>query len=334
MTHQTETDPSCNAVPAHQAARDQFLNDVLEGLARPWKSIPAKYFYDETGSRLFDRICELEQYYPTRTEMHIMQCNIRSIVDRIGPEALLVEYGSGSSLKTRVLLEHLERPAGYVPIDISKKHLMRSATRLRREFPEIDIYPVHADYSTDIEWPEPRKPARRTVVFFPGSTIGNFEPAQAGRFLERIAAICRPNGGLLIGVDLQKDPAVLEAAYNDREGVTAAFNLNLLHRINRELGADFDVARFSHRAFYNAERGRIEMHLVSRVDQAVTVHGTTFRFEAGETIHTENSYKYTLSQFAGISRHAGLTVRQVWTDAECLFSVQYLDVADRPPSFR
>ena len=301
-----------------------FLIDVLEGLSQPQKELPSKYFYDEEGSRLFDRICTLDEYYPTRTEMRIMQKNIDEIVQLIGLDVLLVEYGSGSSLKTRILLEHMERPAGYVPIDISKEHLLLSARDLKKEFPDIEVFPVHADYSSKIELPEIRRNSVRPVVYFPGSTIGNFDPEQAIHFLKRIAKVCGEGGGLLIGADLQKDPAVLEAAYDDAEGVTAAFNLNLLHRINRELDGNFDVDEFEHHALYDPIKGRIEMHLVSLIEQTVDLAGASYSFSAGETIHTENSYKYTLSQFADLAGRAGFDVRRVWTDSKCYFSVQYL----------
>ena len=313
-----------SALQIHRAGSNPFLADVLHGLAKSQKEIPSKYFYDEAGSRLFDQICTLDEYYPTRTEMAIMQQNIAEMIDMIGPDALLVEYGSGSSLKTRILLEHMQQPAGYVPIDISQKHLLQSAEQLRLDFPHIDIHPVHADYSTAIRLPENRKKSRRTVVYFPGSTIGNFDLDRAEQFLKQIAGICGPGGGLLIGADLRKKVSILEAAYDDEEGVTAEFNLNVLRRINRELGANFNLDGFTHKALYNAEEGRIEMHLVSTMEQEVKIAGRAFAFRAGETIHTENSYKYTLPQFAELGRRAGFSVRRVWADPKCYFSVQYL----------
>ena len=292
------------------SAKSGFLKDVLEGLSQQQKSIPAKYFYDERGSQLFDEICELSAYYPTRTEMGILQDNLTEIVQVIGEEVMLVEYGSGSSLKTRILLEHLEQLAGYVPIDISEEHLYQSARGLRKDFPSIEIKPVHADYSSCIVLPELSTPPQKRVVFFPGSTIGNFTPSEAMGFLNRIAGICGDGGGLLIGVDLQKRVEVLEAAYNDEQGVTAAFNLNLLTRINRELAGDFDSTQFEHKAVYNQHDGRIEMHLISKIDQRVVIKGQAFGFVAGESIHTENSYKYTVPGFAALAAHAGFRVQK------------------------
>lgn len=307
-------------------ADNEFLSDVLSGLSAPQKRLPSKYFYDEIGSQLFDEICELDEYYPTRTEMGIMEDNIKEIVRNIGPEALLIEYGSGSSLKTRILLESLEKLAGYVPIDISKEHLLNSAEQLEHDFPHIEVLPVHADYSGEVILPLPEASVAKKVVYFPGSTIGNFTPEESITFLKRIKKISGEGGGLLIGVDLKKNTDVLEAAYNDAKGVTAAFNLNLLTRINKELCADFDVDAFDHKAIFNTEEGRIEMHLVSKIVQKVTIASTQIIFDVGETIHTENSYKYSLAEFAEVGKKAGLKVQRVWTDPKCLFSVQFLTV--------
>ncbi len=301
---------------------DTFFDEVREGLARPQKAIPSKFFYDVRGSRLFDRITELPEYYPTRTEMDILRRYLDEIVRRIGPRCLLVEYGSGSSRKTRILLDHLDDPAGYVPIDISREHLLRSARTLRKAYPGLAVRPICADYTTSFDLPA--LGGARPVVFFPGSTIGNFTPEQATAFLARIAGIVGPGGGLFIGVDLQKDVSVIEAAYNDAEGVTEAFNKNLLARINRELGGTFDLDQFAHRACYNAEHGRIEMHLVSRADQCVRLGRLRIPFQQGETILTEYSYKYRLDDFAAIARAAGFDVEQVWTDDRQYFSVQGL----------
>ena len=305
---------------------EQFLNDVLVGFATEQKSIPAKYFYDEKGSQLFDQICEVEEYYPTRTEMAILNDNIDEIADRVGTGTLLIEYGSGSSLKTRILLEHLNKLAGYVPIDISKEHLYQSADQLKVDFPEIPVYPVHADYSSPVNIPVDKDSYERAVVFFPGSTIGNFDREEALAFLQRISRMSGRGGGLLIGVDLQKDTQVLEAAYNDKAGVTAAFNKNLLVRANRELSANFDVDSFEHKAIYNSNAGRIEMHLISQKQQSVKIADTVFSFDAGETIHTENSHKYTLSQFAALCKRADFKVERLWTDDRCFFSIHYLTV--------
>ncbi len=305
---------------------DEFLTDVIQGVANSPKRLASKYFYDQKGSQLFDEICELDEYYPTRTEMGIMEHYIDEMVRYVGADVLLVEYGSGSSLKTRILLENLETMAGYVPIDISEEHLHASADSLRADFPGIEVLPVHADYSTEVELPSSSRPAASRVVYFPGSTIGNFTPEESVDFLKRMVRIVGKGGGVLIGVDLKKDVNVLEAAYNDAKGVTAEFNLNLLTRINTELGADFELDGFTHKAIYNKELGRIEMHLISKQSQTVTIRGNRFEFEKDETIHTENSYKYTLAEFAALAAEAGLDVKRVWTDKDCLFSVQFLKV--------
>ncbi len=303
-------------------AIDWFMADVMQGLANSQKSIPSKYFYDEKGSQLFDQICELDEYYPTRTEIHIMQQHIEEMVDVLGPDVLLTEYGSGSSLKTRILLEEMDRLAGYVPIDISKEHLFQSAAQIEQDFPDLAVFPVYADYSSEITVPVEKEAFGRKVVYFPGSTIGNFDLNEAEAFLKRISRVAGKGGALLIGVDLRKDVEILEAAYNDKQHITADFNLNLLERINRELGANFDLAQFAHKAIFNEEEGRIEMHLFSKVDQQVEIGGQRFSFKAGESVHTENSYKYTLTQFAALARRADLRVERLWTDADRLFSVQ------------
>lgn len=305
-----------------------LLAEVLVGLQQSPRAIPSKFFYDARGSQLFDRICELEAYYPTRTERAIMERHVAEMVERIGPRGLLVEYGSGSSVKTRILLDHLPQPAGYMPIDISCAHLMQAARALAERYAALPIYPVCADYTQLLELPAVEGMAK-TVVFFPGSTIGNFTPLEARAFLQRVAVLCgrRGGGGLLIGVDLKKEPAVLHAAYNDPEGVTAAFNKNVLVRLNRELGADFNVDRFAHYAFYEPVHGRVEMHLVSLADQTVTLGPVRVDLVEGESIRTEYSYKYTRAGFAALAASAGFTVAHVWTDARRRFSVQYLTVA-------
>jgi dimethylhistidine N-methyltransferase len=307
--------------------REEFLKDVIEGLSQPRKELYSKYFYDERGSQLFDEITALPEYYPTRTETGIMEQRIEQMVAEIGSHALLVEYGSGTSTKTLILLRHLIDPAGYVPVDISREHLLKTSRNLEERFPRIPILPVVADYTDHVEIPIPPGEVARRVVFFPGSTIGNFDAGPARVFLDHIADVVGLGGGLLIGVDLKKDRDTLEAAYNDVAGVTAEFNLNLLLRINHELGGDFDLDRFEHLAFYNDEVGRIEMHLRSKVDQTVNVSGHRFAFVAGETIHTESSHKYTVKQFAEL---AGRRFRQVhvWSDARSYFSVQFLEVMD------
>lgn len=316
--------------PLHEKldGRRTFLRDVHNGLTATPKTLPCKYLYDARGSELFDAICELDEYYPTRTELGIMRERGGEMLDAIGEGSVLIEYGSGSSLKTRLLLERARGLAGYVPIDISGDYLNEVAAGLRHDFPHVPIRPVTADYTRDFELPEPAREARRRVVYFPGSTIGNFEPKAARRFLQRIARVCGEDGGLLIGVDLRKDRAILEPAYDDARGVTAEFNLNLLRRINRELDGEFDLGRFTHRAVYNARASRVEMHLVSRGVQTVRIAGEPYRFADGETIWTESSYKYTLAGFAEMAGTAGLRRRKVWTDADRLFSVQFFSVHD------
>lgn len=322
--HHPAVEPSSLPDPKAEIT-DQYA-EIIAGLMREPKAIPSKYFYDEQGSRLFDEITELEVYYPTRTERAIMEAHVADMAARIGPGSLLVEYGSGSSRKTRILLDALPDLAGYVPVDISREHLFRTAADLSAAYPDLDVLPVCADYTSAFPLPAPGVPPTRTVVFFPGSTIGNFTPAEAKAFLEHIAEVVGRRGGLLIGVDLQKDPAIIEAAYNDPEGVTAAFNKNVLARINREFDADFDLERFEHLAFYDAEHGRIEMHLVSLSEQCVQIGSTRIPFREHEHIFTEYSYKYGLEGFAALAASAGFEVRDVWMDAGKMFSVQYLEV--------
>lgn len=307
-------------------AREDFRTQVARGLASSHKHLPCKFFYDLRGSQLFDQICELPEYYPTRTELAILQNHAAEMAAACGRQCQLVEYGSGSSLKTRLLLDRLTEPAGYVPLDISREHLLDAAHRLATYYPRLNILPVCADYTRPFVLPA-CDGAARTVVYFPGSTIGNFEPHDARAFLNQAAKICGPGGGLLIGVDLKKDPALLHAAYNDASGVTAEFNLNLLQRINRELGGDFALERFAHYAFYNPRLGRIEMHLVSQEEQTVTAAGSRFFFKDGESIFTESSYKYTLEGFGALAAVSGWSVQRVWTDERRMFSVQYLTVA-------
>jgi dimethylhistidine N-methyltransferase len=300
-----------------------FQAAVLEGLARPQKQVPAKFFYDERGSQLFDQICELEEYYPTRTEMALLRRHAGEVAELTGPGASLIEFGAGSNIKAQILLDALDHPVAFVPIDISREHLLASSRELARLYPDVAVIPVCADYTKTFDLPAAAA-ARHRLGFYPGSTIGNFRPVEAAGFLGRIASILGAGNGLLIGVDLKKDVAILQAAYDDAKGVTAAFNLNLLARMNRELGTSIDLDTFEHRAVYNAERGCIEMHLVSRVAQTIEVAGQAFRFEAGETIHTEDSHKYTIGEFADLAAASGWTSRQVWTDENQLFSLHYL----------
>ncbi len=301
---------------------DCFRTDVLTGLAQARKKLPAKYFYDAAGSRLFDRITELDEYYPTRTELAIMRKHAAEMAERCGSRCMLIELGAGSLTKVRLLLDRLDRPAGFVPVDVSGEHLESAACELRDDYPALEIRPVCADFTADFHLPL-RSPARK-VVYFPGSTIGNFDPDDADALLRKISRLVGSGGGLLLGVDLRKDPAVLEAAYNDRSGVTAAFNRNLLERINRELGADFDPAGFRHRAFYNRVRSRIEMHLVSTTDQLVRIDDSEIPFRRGESIHTENSYKYDLGELRDRAAGCGLRTDATWTDANRYFAVLFL----------
>ncbi len=303
-----------------------FLADALEGLKSTPKTLPCKYFYDQCGSQLFDKICDLPEYYPTRTEAGIMADNIEEIAAVFGPDTLLIEYGSGSSTKTRILLDHLPHLAGYVPMDISREHLYQTAEKLAAAYPDLDILPLCADYTQPFSLPNACRPVQSRIVYFPGSTIGNFHRPEAAVFLQHIAGVCGPGGGLLIGVDLRKSPGILEPAYNDAQGVTAAFNLNLLTRMNAEIGADFALDGFAHSAFYDERIGRIEMHLLSLNAQTVRLGGETIRFAEDETIWTECSYKYSLPEFAAMAETAGFAMRQVWTDAEQKFSVQYFTV--------
>jgi L-histidine Nalpha-methyltransferase len=300
-----------------------FLEDVIAGLSGSPKRLPCKYFYDQRGSELFDRICTLEEYYPTRTEMRLLADHAADIAALVGPAARLIELGSGSSTKIRILLDALQKPAAYIPIDISREHLLRSAARLAADYPGLPVEPVCADYVQGFDLPG-SPAAGPDVAFFPGSTIGNFSPSEACTFLMRLRRRLGPESRLLIGVDLKKDRAILEPAYDDAQGVTAAFNLNLLQRINRELGGTFDLRRFAHKARYNDESGRIEMHLVSLVPQSVEVAGVPFQFQGGETIHTENSYKYSVGEFHQLASSAGWFPVETWTDADALFSIHYL----------
>lgn len=309
----------------HEPATEQFRSDVLEALSRsPLRELPTQYLYDARGSQLFDQICELPEYYPTRTELGIMERDAAAMAEAIGPDALVIEYGSGSSIKTRRLLGALTDPAGCVLVDISREHLLASAEELAKRFSNVQVLPVCADFTTAFEIPKTDREAKRRVVYFPGSTIGNFVPDQASRLLAQMAQQVGPGGGLLIGTDLRKDPAILKAAYNDAQGVTAAFNLNLLHRINRELGADFNVDAFEHTATYDEELGRIEMLLVSTREQQVRVAGRRFRFDREEAIHTEFSHKYSIEGFARLASKAGFVPQQVWTDPKQLFAVHLL----------
>jgi L-histidine Nalpha-methyltransferase len=320
----TSTRASARRTRGSEAA--SFRADVLLGLALPAKELPCKYFYDRAGSAWFERITALEEYYPTRIELTIMRRHAAEMAAFLGRHCLLIEYGSGSSTKTRLLLDQLDDPAGYMPIDISRDFLVRSSRALAGDYPEIEVLPLCADFTRPLEVPVTQQCPQRRVVYFPGSTIGNFPPREAAELLRLTARLGGPGGGLLLGADLRKDPRVLEAAYNDKQGVTAAFNRNLLVRINRELGANFVVGQFAHRAFYNAAEARIEMHLVSRRAQQVQVAGVTFLFDAGESIRTEYSYKYRLDDLRELAERSGFAAQRVWTDERDYFSVSYFTV--------
>lgn len=306
-----------------------FLEDVLAGLAQPEKSIPSKYFYDRRGSQLFDQICELDEYYPARTESSLMNLYADEMADSLGADCVLIELGSGSSVKTRYLLDHAIDLRSYIPIDISEAHLHQTARELQADYPLTDIHPVAADFTcpASIELPD-RSDARR-IVYFPGSTLGNFEPLDAAEILSGIQTLCRQDGGLLIGIDLHKETTVLEAAYDDRDGITAAFNLNLLVRINRELGGDFDLDQFKHQANYDTDHRRIEMRLVSKIDQHVAVADELFSFDEGETILTEYSHKYSIDGFIELARGSGLRHERTWTDAEHRFAIMFFNAKTR-----
>jgi len=300
---------------------NSFLDDVLKGLAQPQKTLPPKYFYDARGCELFEQICELPEYYPTRTELAIMREHAGAMAKFLGPDCQLIEFGSGSSRKTRILIEQLQPPL-YVPVDIADEAMRPAAEGLARAFPWLNIIGVCADYTRPLTLPEfVGVPIGRKAVYFPGSTIGNFTPHEAIGFLQLARRMVGPGGALLIGVDLKKDKKVLDAAYDDAAGVTAAFNLNLLARINRELGGDFQLRRFSHKAFYDEAKGWIEMHIESRASQFAHVGGTRFRFSAGETIHTEISCKYSVEEFRAVAHHGGFEADQTWIDAANMFSV-------------
>ena len=309
------------------AESSDFLADVIAGLSSDPRTLPCKYFYDERGAALFQKICELPEYYVTRTEIDILDRNRAEIASQIGANVELIGLGTGAGTKTRILIEALQDPAVYIPVDISEKQLRESTALFQKIFPNLEILPVCADYLQPVTLPSPRRKAARNVVYFPGSTIGNFEPNEAVEFLRRIGNVCHRDGGLLIGVDLKKDQRVLEAAYNDGAGVTAQFTLNLLDRLNRELGTDFDLESWRHRAVYNSDAGRIEMYLISEIDQFVHLDEQKFHFRRGEKIITEFSYKYAPEEFATLAGKAGFQFVRMWTDNARLFGVFYFVAA-------
>jgi dimethylhistidine N-methyltransferase len=317
-----------NLVPQPKAEASAFETDTLAGLSATPKAVSAKYFYDGAGSQLFERITELPEYYPTRSEMRILRDNAADIAKLIVPGAALVEFGSGSSKKARILLRAVPPLAAYVPVDICGEMVEQEAAELRPDFPQLKVLPVTADICYPFELPAEAKAAPTRVGFFPGSTIGNFEPHEAAAFLRNAAQILGAGATLIIGADLIKPAEILNAAYNDKDGITAKFNLNLLVRINRELRGSFKLDTFEHHAFYNRERHRVEMHLASLKRQKVKVAGECFDFRVGETIHTENSYKYSVESLSALARGVGWMPSGVWTDKRNYFSIQAFTLAD------
>lgn len=312
------------AVAQNELISSSLLHEVLDGLTARPRRLPCKLLYDKKGSELFDQICELPEYYPTRTEVGIMQEAASEIADVLGPRCFLLEFGAGASVKVRLLLDHMHQPAGYVPIDISREHLLNAAQAIAHDYPHLQVCPVPGDYLGPLQLPEPDGDDARKVAFFPGSTIGNFEKHLARQFLRKIAGLVGPDGGLLIGVDLHKDGATLERAYNDQSGITAAFNRNILDVLNNDLGADFQTQQFTHQAVYDQRHQRIEMRLISDRDQCVQLDGQELHFSPGEYIITEYSHKYTLKSFSQLAHSAGMSVEHVWCDPQQYFSVQYL----------
>jgi len=303
---------------------DSFRDAVLAGLSNSPKSLPCKFFYDQRGSALFEAICEVPEYYLTRTELGILQTHAGDMAARIGPNCRLVELGSGASIKVRLLLDALETPLAYIPVDISRGFLRDAAASIAADFPELDVIAVCADYTRSFALPKISGPAGKTVGFFPGSTIGNFEPEAVVQFLSHVGKLLGPGAEMLIGADVKKDKAILDAAYNDAQGLNAAFNLNLLHRIAKELDSDIAIDDFEHVAFYNPDEGRVELYIKSLKDQSAVIAGRRFAFAAGEMIHTENSYKYAIPEFRALAARAGFKALDTWTDADGKFAVHYL----------
>jgi L-histidine Nalpha-methyltransferase len=303
--------------------QENFRDAVLGGLAGTPRALPCKFFYDARGSELFEEITKVPEYYLTRTELSILEEFTGEIAAQIGPHARLIELGSGASRKVRLLLQALARPVAYVPVDISGEHLREAAGQLAADFPDLPVIAVCADYTRPFQLPEMPGPAGKKVGFFPGSTIGNFEPEAVVRFLRNCAELLGPGGEMLIGADLKKEPEILDAAYNDRAGMNAAFNLNLLERINRELGGTLDLGKFEHLAFYNEDERRMELYIKSLGDQTAMIAGHSFNFGKDERIHTENSYKYPRDEFHALAARAGFQPVRTWTDKNELFCVYY-----------
>jgi dimethylhistidine N-methyltransferase len=305
-------------------AEEDIRTVVMDGLSASPRTLPPRLFYDHAGSELFERICDLPTYYLTRTELAILDRDLPEMAQGVGPDTLIFEYGSGAGVKTRKLLHALPRPAGYVPIEISRQALLDSVDRLAEAFPDLPIQPVCADYNQPVDRPAAlTDAARRSVLFFPGSTLGNLHPEDARGLFRRTRDLVGPGGGMLLGVDLIKSPDLLIPAYADPQGVTAAFNLNLLRRLNREVGADFDLKRWEHRAVWNDEAARMESHLVSVGEQAVHVGGRRFAFDSGDGIWTESSYKFTPDAVAELAE--GFDLKHQWTDDRGWFAVMYLE---------
>jgi L-histidine Nalpha-methyltransferase len=302
---------------------ESFRDAVLNGLGYAHRAIPCKFFYDERGSALFEAICRLPEYYLTRTEIAILEENAIEIAEQMGRHCRLIEFGSGASTKVRILLQALDHPAAYAPVDISREHLRDAAASLADDFPALPVVAVCADYTRPFAMPPLPGPGGKRVGFFPGSTIGNFEPDAAVAFLANYARILGPDGEMLIGVDLKKDPEILNAAYNDRAGVTAQFNLNLFERINRELDGDLDINRFEHVAFYNEIDGRVEIYIGSLANQEAWIAGKPILFAKSELVHTEYSYKYSIPEFRALAARAGFRPVETWTDRKEMFSVHY-----------
>jgi len=303
-----------------------FLNDVIQGLSSSQKSLPCKYFYDEAGSNLFEAICDLDEYYITRTELKLIEKIKFELADMIGSNAAIIEPGAGAGIKIQTLLSALNSPALYVPTDISADFLFYSAQKIQQQFPDLEVMPIQGDFNQPFEWVGKKELTNR-VMFFPGSTIGNFTPSQAMAFLTNQAKLVGKDGAIIIGFDLVKPIERLEAAYNDNKGVTAEFNKNLLSRINNELGGDFDLNQFEHQAIFNVQQSRIEMHLKSKTNQSVSINQQSFNFSKNESIHTENSYKYSQQDFVLLALKAGLKSEKHWVDENNLISIHYLTLA-------
>lgn len=321
-----KTNAARSTVDSSIPQQQEFLDDVLQGLSQHQKTLPCKYFYDERGSQLFEDICSTPEYYITRTEIDILTRSMPEIAGMVGAGSDILEFGSGAGIKIRLLLDGLKEPRSYIPIDISMEILESSSRQLALQFPEVQVIPIVGDYHKDIRLPEGfrRQTPHRKLVFFPGSTISNFTPVEAQTFLQRIRRLLSPDDGLLIGVDCVKESQVLNAAYNDAAGYTAAFNMNLLHRIKNTFDTNLKPQHFFHHAYFNEQESRIEMHLVSKLDQLLELEKARFTLRKGETIHTENSYKYALPVFDRMANEAGYGTTKVWQDEAKLFSLHYL----------